>query len=84
MVLIFKVLLVFMLIFIIFNLARAMFEMVKNDGSDTETENDEEQSKDNKPMSSYLGRRVFLSALAVILMIVALLSGFLEPNVRPY
>jgi|TARA_B100001057_G_C22652703_1_gene872718 quinol-cytochrome oxidoreductase complex cytochrome b subunit len=84
MVLIFKVLLVFMLIFIIFNLARAMFEMVKNDGSDTETENDEEQSKDNKPMSYYLGRRVFLSALAVILMIVALLSGFLEPNVRPY
>ncbi|EFP96771.1 DUF2909 domain-containing protein [Vibrio caribbeanicus] len=82
MVLIFKVLLVFMLIFIIFNLARAMFEMVKNDGSDTE--NDEEQSQDNKPMSYYLGRRVFLSALAVILMIVALLSGFLEPNVRPY
>ena len=74
MVLIFKVLLVFMLIFIIFNLARAMFEMVKNDGSDTE--NDEEQSQDNKPMSYYLGRRVFLSALAVILMIVALLSGF--------
>ena len=82
MVLIFKVLLVFMLIFIIFNLARAMFEMVKNDGSDTES--DEEQSQDNKPMSYYLGRRVFLSALAVILMIVALLSGFLEPNVRPY
>lgn len=82
MVLIFKVLLVFMLIFIIFNLARAMFEMVKNDGSDAE--NDEEQSQDNKPMSYYLGRRVFLSALAVILMIVALLSGFLEPNVRPY
>lgn len=82
MVLIFKVLLVFMLIFIIFNLARAMFEMVKNDGSDTE--NDEEQSQDNKPMSYYLGKRVFLSALAVILMIVALLSGFLEPNVRPY
>ena len=82
MVLIFKVLLVFMLIFIIFNLARAMFEMVKNDGSDDE--NDEEQSQDNKPMSYYLGRRVFLSALAVILMIVALLSGFLEPNVRPY
>ncbi|MCY9844076.1 DUF2909 domain-containing protein [Vibrio caribbeanicus] len=82
MVLIFKVLLVFMLIFIIFNLARAMFEMVKNDGSDTE--NDEEQPQDNKPMSYYLGKRVFLSALAVILMIVALLSGFLEPNVRPY
>ena len=82
MVFIFKVLLVLILIFIIFNLARAMFEMVKDDGSDTE--NDEEHAQDNKPMSYYLGRRVFLSALAVILLIVALLSGFLEPNVRPY
>ena len=60
-----------------------MFEMVKGPNSNDEEESDE-SLEDDKPMSFYLGRRVFLSALAVVLMVVALLSGFIEPNVRPY
>ncbi|MGD8110806.1 DUF2909 domain-containing protein [Vibrio sp. TRT 21S02] len=75
MVFIFKTLLVLLLLFIIFNLARAMFAMVK--GSDSDSEED-------RSMSHFLGRRVTLSALAVVLLIVALLSGFIEPNTRPY
>lgn len=78
MVFIFKLLLVILLLFIIVNLGRAMFEMVKD------PKDDHENSQQDKPMSFYLGRRVFLSALAVILMIAALLSGFIDPNTRPY
>ncbi|RTZ18053.1 DUF2909 domain-containing protein [Vibrio aquaticus] len=81
MVFIFKLLLVLLLLFILFNLGRAMIEMVKGPNSD---DDDQETSEDEKPMSFYLGRRVFLSALAVVLMVAALLSGFIEPNIRPY
>jgi len=56
--------------------------MVKGPESDENSEQD--SVSDDKPMSFYLGRRVFLSALAVILLIAALLSGFIEPNIRPY
>ncbi|GLT18805.1 hypothetical protein GCM10007938_25860 [Vibrio zhanjiangensis] len=79
MVFIFKSLLVLLLLFVIINLAKAMFEMVKGPQSD-----DQEHSDGDKPMSHYLGRRVFLSALAVVLLIAALLSGLIEPNSRPY
>ncbi|MFM2587291.1 DUF2909 family protein [Vibrio sp. TBV020] len=83
MVFIFKLVLVLLLLFILINLGRAMFEMVK--GTDSNDEEDGEDSlDDDKPMSFYLGRRVFLSALAVVLLVAALLSGFIEPNIRPY
>ncbi|EGA72127.1 hypothetical protein VISI1226_04964 [Vibrio sinaloensis DSM 21326] len=78
MVFIFKLLLVVLLLFIIVNLGRAMIEMVKD------PKDDQEGNEQDKPMSFYLGRRVFLSALAVILMVAALLSGFIDPNTRPY
>lgn len=78
MVFIFKSVLVLLLLFIIANLAKALIEMVKGP---TEAE---DEDADQKPMSHYLGRRVILSALAVILMLVALLSGFIEPNSRPF
>ncbi|MGD8117458.1 DUF2909 family protein [Vibrio sp. TRT 29B02] len=81
MVFIFKLVLVLLLLFILINLCRAMFEMVKGPDSN---EDSNEPLEDDKPMSFYLGRRVFLSALAVVLMIAALLSGLIEPNVRPY
>lgn len=77
MIFLFKLLLVLLLLFILFNLGLALVEMVKGPRQDTSKE-------DDKTMSHYLGRRVFLSALAVILLIAALLSGFIEPNVRPY
>lgn len=79
MVFIFKLMLVLLLLFIIANLAKALIEMVKGP-NESEDEKDDEQPS----MSDYLGRRVVLSALAVVLMILALLSGFIDPNSRPF
>ncbi|MFA0415498.1 DUF2909 family protein [Vibrio renipiscarius] len=77
MVFIFKLLLVLLLLFIIANLAKALIEMVKSPDED-------EKESEQPSMSHYLGKRVVLSALAVILLILALLTGFIEPNIRPY
>ncbi len=70
--LLFKIVLVLLLLFIIFNLALALIRMVRDDPNS------------GKPMSHYLGRRVLFSAIVVILLIIALQSGFLAPNPRPY
>ncbi|QYK05111.1 DUF2909 domain-containing protein [Shewanella zhangzhouensis] len=67
---VFKSVLVLLLIFIIFNLGRALYIMVKGDGS--------------VPMSRYLGRRVALSALVILLLLVALALGWITPHPRPY
>lgn len=68
--LLFKLVLLLLLFFIIFNLARALFMMVRG--------------KTQRPMSDYLGRRVLFSAIVVVVLLLALSSGVLIPNVRPY
>ncbi|AYV24214.1 MULTISPECIES: DUF2909 family protein [Vibrio] len=70
--LLFKIVLVLLLLFIIFNLALALIRMVRDDPNS------------DKPMSHYLGRRVLFSAIVIILLIIALQSGLLAPNPRPY
>ncbi|MCK6264008.1 DUF2909 domain-containing protein [Vibrio sp. ZSDE26] len=75
MALIFKIILILLLLFIIFNLARALIKMVKEPSEDQEN---------RSSMSHYLGRRVMFSAFVVILLLIALLTGFIEPNSRPY
>lgn len=67
---IFKLALVLLLVFIIFNLARALIIMVKG--------------QQTQPMSHYLGRRVFFSVLVVVLLLLALGFGLVAPNPRPY
>lgn len=69
-----KIVLVLLLLFIIFNLARALFYMVK----------ESDEGDNERPMSHYLGRRLILSACVVLLLILALLSGWLHPNASPY
>nr|WP_276315809.1 DUF2909 domain-containing protein [Parashewanella hymeniacidonis] len=66
----FKVVLVLLLLFIIFNLGRALFIMVRSDNKQS--------------MSRYLGRRVMLSALVVIALILAIGLGWIHPNPTPY
>lgn len=69
-----KIVLVLLLLFIIFNLARALFYMVK----------ESDEGDNERPMSHYLGRRLILSTCVVLLLILALLSGWLHPNASPY
>ncbi|TRX55266.1 DUF2909 domain-containing protein [Thalassomonas sp. M1454] len=55
----------------IFNLFKAMFIMNKND-------------PDAPRMSKYIGRRVLLSGLIVLILLIGIVTGFITPNPRPY
>ena len=69
-VLLFKTLLVLLLLFVLFNLGRALFIMLRGDSQQS--------------MSQFLGRRVLFSALIIVLLLIALGSGLITPNPRPY
>jgi uncharacterized membrane protein len=66
-----KLLLIALLLFIIFNLFRALYLMLRNDPTQVS-------------MSKFLGRRVFFSALVILLVILALSLGWISPHQRPY
>ncbi len=72
--LIFKCVLVLLLLFIIFNLGRALIIMVKGD---------DQASRNPVPMSRYLGRRVMFSVLVILLLLVAVGTGLLGHNPTP-
>jgi len=59
-----------LLIFMIYNLFRAMLIMLK--GETTES------------MSKFIGRRVITSAVIVGLLLLAIATGLITPNPRPY
>ncbi|MGQ4276775.1 DUF2909 domain-containing protein [Pseudidiomarina sp. E22-M8] len=66
-----KVILVLLMLFMVFNLMRALLAMLRDDPT--------------KPsMTRFLGRRVGASALAILIILVLLATGVLEPNPRPY
>ncbi|RDK83089.1 UNVERIFIED_ORG: DUF2909 family protein [Idiomarina abyssalis] len=53
------------------NLFRALFSMLRNDPN-------------KPPMSHYLGKRVGVAAVILVILIAATVSGFLPLNPRPY
>ncbi len=60
-----------LLLFMVFNLFKAMMIMLKNDP--------------NQPsMSKYIGRRVMTSAIIVVLILIAVATGLINPNPTPY
>ncbi|TDF36382.1 DUF2909 domain-containing protein [Alteromonadaceae bacterium M269] len=59
-----------LLIFMIVSLFQAMLIMIRNDKS--------------KSMTKYIGRRVLTSAIIVIIMLLAVATGLIEPNPKPY
>lgn len=59
-----------LLIFMVYNLFRAMMVMLKGDSTE--------------PMSKFIGRRVLTSAIIVGLLLIALATGLITPNPRPY
>ena len=66
-----KIILVALVIYMIVNLFLAMRVMMKNDPK-------------NGPMSKYIGRRVLTSAVIVIIILIAIGTGLITPNPRPY
>ncbi len=54
----------------IVSLFQAMLIMIRNDKS--------------KSMTKYIGRRVLTSAIIVIIMLLAVATGLIEPNPKPY
>lgn len=69
--LLFKILIIGFLLFIVFNLFRALFIMVKNDPN-------------GPKMSEFLGKRVLFSAILLLIIILAMVFGGISPNPRPY
>ncbi|SFD36153.1 DUF2909 family protein [Pseudoalteromonas denitrificans] len=66
-----KIIIVLLLLFIVFNLFKALFVMLKND-------------PDGPSMSQLLGRRVLFSAIAMIVIIAAIMLGLITPNSGPF
>ncbi|EJI84442.1 MULTISPECIES: DUF2909 domain-containing protein [Alishewanella] len=66
-----KIIIGALLIFIVFNLARAGVAMAR-------------QQESTLPMSHFLGRRVLYSAIALGLILLAIATGLITPNPRPY
>ncbi|OOE38178.1 MULTISPECIES: DUF2909 family protein [Salinivibrio] len=65
-----KAILICLLVFILFNLFRALPVLLKGDSS--------------VPLSRYLGRRVLFSVVVFVLLLIALSLGWIAPNPRPY
>ncbi len=66
-----KIVLVCLLFFVVFQLFRALWFILKNDPTQAS-------------MSKHLGRRVMFSVLVMGLIILALALGWIEPHQRPY
>ncbi|PMH44535.1 hypothetical protein BCU68_03270 [Vibrio sp. 10N.286.49.B3] len=67
----FKCALVLFVLFIMFNLVRALFQMMST-------------NSDGKSMTHFLGKRLLFSTLIISLVFIALLMGWITPNPRPY
>ncbi|MFT4993861.1 MAG: hypothetical protein ACI965_000882 [Paraglaciecola sp.] len=55
----------------VFNLFRAMVIMLKDDPN-------------QPPMSKFIGRRVMASVVIILLILLAIATGLIQPNPRPY
>jgi len=68
----FKAVIVVLLLFMVYNLFRALILMNKK------------PEPNQPPMSKYIGRRLMVSVAIVFLLILGLLTGIITPNPRPY
>ncbi|WP_340677195.1 DUF2909 domain-containing protein [Paraglaciecola sp.] len=66
-----KILIGGLILFMVFNLFKAMMVMLKDDPN-------------RPPMSKYIGRRVIVSAIIIGLIVLAMATGLITPNPRPY
>lgn len=66
-----KILIAGMILFMVFNLFKAMVVMLKNDPN-------------GPPMSKYIGRRLIASVIIIGLILLAVATGLITPNPRPH
>jgi|TARA_B110000240_G_C13494531_1_gene451084 hypothetical protein len=60
-----------LILFMVFNLFKAMMVMLKND-------------PDKPPMSKFIGRRLMASVTIIVLILAAIATGLIAPNSTPY
>ena len=68
----FKIFIVALLLFMVYNLFRALLLMNKK------------SEPCQPPMTKYIGRRLIVSVALVVLLLVGLLTGLITPNPRPF
>lgn len=66
-----KIVLASLVIFMLFNLFKALFLMTKND-------------PDKPPMSTFIGRRLLFSGLIIVTVLIGVATGLITPNPPPY
>ena len=72
MLLLFKIVIVALLLFMVYNLFRALLIMNK-------------KPEPNQPsMTKFIGRRLMVSVAVVVILLIGLLTGLITPNPRPY
>ncbi len=67
----FKIVIVGLLAFMVYNLFRALRVMNKND--------DKQVS-----MSKFIGRRLLFSTALILILIIAIMTGYITPNPTPH
>lgn len=73
----FKIVIVTLLMFMVYNLFRALLLMNKRP--------ENKESGSNQPsMTKYIGRRLMISVAIMVLLLIGILTGFITPNPRPY
>lgn len=66
-----KIVLICLVVFMIYNLFKALRLMTRND-------------PEQPSMSKFIGRRLMFSGLIILLVIIGVLTGVITPNTPPY
>lgn len=66
-----KIIILAAIVFMIYNLIKAM-SVMRN------------PSKNQAPMSTYIGRRVYATVFIVLLLVILMVTGVIQPNPKPF
>ena len=66
-----KILLIALLLYVIYNLFKGLFSLLRADA-------------EGPRMSHFIGRRVLFSVAAIVIILIAIATGIVTPNPRPY
>ena len=66
-----KILLIALLLYVVFNLFQGLFSLLRG-------------GTEGPRMSHFIGRRVLFSVVAIVIILIAIATGIVTPNPRPY